>query len=33
MPSQVKSWVAAHAHEIELFYLPAYAPTTIPTNI
>ena len=23
---------AAHAHEIELFYLPAYAPITTPTN-
>ena len=24
--SKVKAWAAAHAHEIELFYLPAYAP-------
>ena len=26
----VKSWVAAHTHEIELFYLPAYAPDHNP---
>jgi transposase len=26
----VKSWVAAHAHEIELCYLPAYAPDHNP---
>ena len=28
--SKVKTWVAAHAHEIELFYLPAYAPDHNP---
>ena len=28
--ARVKSWVAAHAHEIELFYLPAYAPDHNP---
>ena len=27
---KVKKWVAAHAHEIELFYLPAYAPDHNP---
>lgn len=27
---KVKAWVAAHAHEIELFYLPAYAPDHNP---
>ena len=26
----VKAWVAAHAHEIELCYLPAYAPDHNP---
>jgi transposase len=26
----VKSWAAAHAHEIELCYLPAYAPDHNP---
>ena len=26
----VKDWVAAHRHEIELFYLPAYAPDHNP---
>ncbi len=26
----VKTWAAAHAHEIELFYLPAYAPDHNP---
>ena len=30
--SKVKKWVANHAHEIELFYLPASRPTTTPTN-
>ena len=30
MPAKVKTWVAAHAHEIELFYLPAYAPDHNP---
>jgi transposase len=28
--AKVKNWVAAHAHEIELFYLPAYAPDHNP---
>ena len=28
--SKVKTWVAAHGHEIELFYLPAYAPDHNP---
>ena len=28
--SKVKTWVARHAHEIELFYLPAYAPDHNP---
>ena len=28
--SKVKTWVAAHRHEIELFYLPAYAPDHNP---
>ena len=28
--TKVKAWVAAHAHEIELFYLPAYAPDHHP---
>ncbi len=27
---KVKTWAAAHAHEIELFYLPAYAPDHNP---
>ena len=30
MPAKVKTWVADHAHEIELFYLPAYAPDHNP---
>lgn len=28
--SKVKTWAAAHVHEIELFYLPAYAPDHNP---
>jgi transposase len=28
--SKVKTWAATHAHEIELFYLPAYAPDHNP---
>jgi transposase len=28
--SKVKTWVAGHAHAIELFYLPAYAPDHNP---
>ena len=28
--TKVTTWVAAHAHEIELFYLPAYAPDHNP---
>jgi transposase len=28
--AKVKTWVAAHTHEIELFYLPAYAPDHNP---
>lgn len=27
---KVKAWLASHAHEIELFYLPAYAPDHNP---
>jgi transposase len=27
---KVKTWIANHAHEIELFYLPAYAPDHNP---
>lgn|ERR671918_828676 len=27
---KVRAWVASHAHEIELFYLPAYAPDHNP---
>ncbi len=27
---KVKAWVASHAHEVELFYLPAYAPDHNP---
>jgi transposase len=27
---KVKAWLAGHAHEIELFYLPAYAPEHNP---
>jgi hypothetical protein len=32
--AKVRAWVASHAHEIKLFYLPAYAPplSTIPTS-
>jgi hypothetical protein len=26
----VGAWVQAHAHEIEVFYLPAYAPQSNP---
>jgi transposase len=29
---KVRAWVASHAHEIELFYLPAYAPDHNPTE-
>ena len=29
---KVAAWVASHAHEIELFYLPAYAPDRNPTE-
>ena len=28
--TRVKAWVASHAHEIELCYLPAYAPDHNP---
>ena len=28
--NKVKAWVASHAHEIELFFLPAYAPDHNP---
>ena len=28
--SKVKTWASSHAHEIELFYLPAYAPDHNP---
>ena len=28
--SKVKAWAAGHRHEIELFYLPAYAPEHNP---
>ena len=27
---KVKAWLASHAHEIALFYLPAYAPEPNP---
>jgi transposase len=27
---KVEAWVASHAHEVELFYLPAYAPERDP---
>jgi transposase len=27
---KVEAWAASHAHEIELFYLPAYAPEHNP---
>jgi transposase len=29
---KVQAWVASHAHEIELHYLPAYAPDRNPTE-
>jgi transposase len=29
---KVTAWVASHAHEIELFYLPSYAPDHNPTE-
>jgi transposase len=29
---KVKAWVASHSHEIELFYLPAYAPDHNPSE-
>jgi transposase len=29
---KVRAWVASHAHEIELFYLPAYVPDHNPTE-
>jgi transposase len=29
---KVRAWVESHAHEIELFYLPAYAPDHNPTE-
>ena len=29
---KVQAWVASHAHEIELCYLPAYAPDHNPTE-
>ena len=29
---KVQAWVGSHAHEIELFYLPAYAPDHNPTE-
>jgi transposase len=29
---KVQAWIASHAHEIELFYLPAYAPDHNPTE-
>jgi transposase len=29
---KVKAWVASHAHEIELLYLPAYAPDHNPSE-
>jgi transposase len=29
---KVMAWVASHAHEIELFYLPSYAPDHNPTE-
>lgn len=27
---KVQAWVASHRHEVELFYLPAYAPEQNP---
>src|SRR3712207_633016 len=29
---KVRAWVASHAHEAELFYLPAYAPDHNPSE-
>ena len=29
---KVTAWVESHAHEIELFYLPSYAPDHNPTE-
>ena len=29
---RVQAWVKSHAHEIELFYLPSYAPDRNPTE-
>jgi transposase len=29
---KVQAWVRSHAHEIELFYLPSYAPDHNPTE-
>ena len=29
---KVRAWVESHAHEIELFYLPAYAPDHNPSE-
>jgi transposase len=29
---KVRAWVASHAHEIELFYLPSYAPDHNPSE-
>jgi transposase len=29
---KVQAWVASHAHEIELYYLPSYAPDHNPTE-
>jgi transposase len=29
---KVRAWVASHAHEIELVYLPSYAPDHNPTE-
>ena len=29
---KVQAWVESHAHEIELFHLPAYAPDHNPTE-
>jgi transposase len=30
--AKVQAWVASHAHEIELFYLPSYAPDHNPSE-
>lgn len=29
----VKAWLAAHKHEIEIFYLPSYSPELTPNEM